>query len=198
MNTRIVIDGNIGSGKSTQVKLLAQEGYTVLTEQIDDWPLDDYYKDPPKFALALQLAVLNSFQAQGVQVYERSPESSREVFWKMLMDEKTVTEEDDDKYNQAYKISGWYPDVHIYIDTPPQVCFDRLEARRQVGDNAITLDYIKKIDRYYKRYLMVGRAHRIDGRLSQTQILEQILWVIRKKDELYRTDSEGSEMSQDI
>jgi deoxyadenosine/deoxycytidine kinase len=198
MSTRIVIDGNIGSGKSTQVKLLAQEGYKVLTEQIDDWPLDDYYKDPPKFALALQLAVLKSFQAPGVQVYERSPESSREVFWKMLRDEGTVTEEDDDTYQKAYDKTGWYPDVHIYIDTPPQVCFDRLESRRQVGDNAITLDYIKKIDRYYKKYIMVGCAHKIDGRLSQTQILEQILWVIRKKDELYRADSEGSEMSQDI
>jgi deoxyadenosine/deoxycytidine kinase len=197
MNRRIVIDGNIGCGKSTQVKLLEKEGFTVLTEQIDDWPLDDYYKDPPKFALALQLAVLKSFQVPGVRVYERSPESSREVFWRMLLDEKTVTEEDDKKYKEAYKLRGWYPDVHIYIDTPPQICFDRLESRKQVGDNAITLDYIKKIDRYYKKYLMVGCAHRIDGRLSQTQILEQILWVIRK-DELHRSDSEGSEMSQDI
>ena len=197
MRTRIVIDGNIGSGKSTQVQLLAQEGFTVLTEQIDDWPLEDYYKDPKKFGLPLQLAVLKSFQAPDVQVYERSPESSREVFWKMLFDEGTVSVEDDEKYKDAYKLSGWYPDVHIYIDTPPQVCFDRLESRKQTGDSAISLEYIKKIDLYYKRYLMVGRAHRIDGRLSQTQILEQILWVIRK-DDLYRTDSEGSQMSQDI
>jgi deoxyadenosine/deoxycytidine kinase len=197
MKRRIVIDGNIGSGKSTQVKLLAQEGFTVLTEQIDDWPLDDYYKDPKKFALALQLAVLKSFQAPAVQIYERSPESSREVFWKMLLDDGTATEEDDEKYKKEYALSGWYPDIHIYIDTPPNICFDRLESRRQVGDNAITLDYIKKIDRYYKRYTMVGCAHRIDGRLSPVQILEQILWVIRK-DELHRSNSEGSEVSQDI
>ena len=198
MSCRIVIDGNIGSGKTTQMKLLAQEGFSVLTEQIQDWPLDDFYKDPPKFALALQLAVLKSFQATGVQVYERSPESSREVFWKMLRDEGTATEEDDAKYKEAYKLSGWYPDVHIYIDTPPQICFGRLESRKQTGDSAISLDYIKKIDKYYKRYTMVGCAHRIDGRLSPIQILEQILCVIRKKDELYRADSEGSEISQDI
>jgi deoxyadenosine/deoxycytidine kinase len=197
MNRRIVIDGNIGSGKSTQVKLLAQEGFSVLTEQIDDWPLDDYYKDPPKFALALQLAVLKSFQAPDVQIYERSPESSREVFWKMLIDDGTATKEDDEKYKKEYELSGWYPDIHIYINTPPQMCFDRLETRRQVGDNAITLEYIKKIDRYYKKYIMVGCAHVIDGRLSPVQILEQILWVIRK-DELHRSDSEGSEVSQNI
>lgn len=197
MKRRIVIDGNIGSGKSTQVKLLASEGFSVLTEQIDDWPLDDFYKDPKKFALALQLAVLKSFQAEGVQVYERSPESSREVFWKMLLDDGTATKEDDEKYKKEYSLSGWYPDIHIYIDTPPKTCFDRLESRKQTGDSAISLDYIQKIDRYYKRYTMVGCAHRIDGRLSPVQILEQILWVIRK-DELHRTDSEGSEVSQDI
>lgn len=197
MNGRIVIDGNIGSGKSTQVKLLEQEGFTVLTEQIDDWPLEDFYKDPTRFALPLQLAVLKSFQKPGVQIYERSPESSREVFWKMLLDDGTVNVEDDKKYREAYKLSGWYPDVHIYIDTPPQVCFERLKSRKQIGDYSISLEYIKKIDMYYKIYTMAGCAHRIDGRLTPTQILEQILWVIRK-DELHRSDSEGSQMSQDI
>lgn len=198
MSCRIVIDGNIGSGKSTQVRLLENEGFTVLPEQIGDWPLDDYYKNPPKFALALQLAVLKSFQIPGAQIYERSPESSREVFWKMLTDEGTASSEDDVKYKEAYKISGWYPDIHIYIDTPPKICFERLETRKQTGDSVISLDYIKKIDRYYKKYIMFSCVHVIDGRLSQTQILEQILWVIRKNDELHRVNSEGSEMSQDI
>lgn len=196
---KIVIDGNIGSGKSTQVKLLANEGFSVLTEQIADWPLDDYYRDPPRYALALQLAILKSFQVPNVDVYERSPESSNEVFWKMLKDNGTVSKEDDEKYREAYKKDGWSPDVHIYINTPPEMCYERLKTRTQTGDSAITLDYLKKIDKYYKRYTMFRPCTRvIDGRLSQIQILEQILWVIRKENELYRADSEGSEVSQDI
>jgi deoxyadenosine/deoxycytidine kinase len=38
---RIVIDGNIGAGKTTQLGLLEKIGYTVRREAIDDWPLED-------------------------------------------------------------------------------------------------------------------------------------------------------------
>jgi hypothetical protein len=35
---KIVIDGNIGSGKTTQLGLLEQKGWKLRREPIDKWP----------------------------------------------------------------------------------------------------------------------------------------------------------------
>ena len=48
--TKIVIDGNIGSGKTTQLDLLEQQGkYNIKKEPIEKWPLDLYYSDPKRW-----------------------------------------------------------------------------------------------------------------------------------------------------
>jgi predicted ATPase len=40
---KVVIDGNIGSGKTTQLGLLEKAGYIVRREPIDQWPLEEFY-----------------------------------------------------------------------------------------------------------------------------------------------------------
>ena len=84
---RVVIDGNIASGKSTQFDMLAKQGYSVLSERIYDWPLELFYSDPKRWALLLQFAILKSFHTHknDFKIFERSPESSRDVFWKMFL-----------------------------------------------------------------------------------------------------------------
>jgi deoxyadenosine/deoxycytidine kinase len=47
---RVVIDGNIGSGKTTQLGLLEKKGYMVRREAIHDWTLDEFYADPARWA----------------------------------------------------------------------------------------------------------------------------------------------------
>ena len=56
---KIVIDGNIGVGKSTQLRLLEQVGYKVYREPIDDWSLELFYKDQSRWAFLLQMQILN-------------------------------------------------------------------------------------------------------------------------------------------
>jgi len=41
---RVVIDGNIGSGKTTQLGLLEKKGWKVRRDPIDEWPLEEFYK----------------------------------------------------------------------------------------------------------------------------------------------------------
>ena len=85
---RVVIDGNIGSGKTTQLGLLEKKGYTVRREAIHDWPLDEFYTDPARWAFLLHMNILLSNQpGEGVQLVERSLLSSRWVFWEVLKKE---------------------------------------------------------------------------------------------------------------
>jgi len=148
---RIVIDGNIGSGKSTQLHMLGDRGYEVFHEQTHKWPLKEFYEDPKSYALPMQLAVLNSMDHARDGVYERSPESSTHVFWKLLVENGTANAVQDTFYTKVYKEKGWGPDFLIYLHTPYNFCWDRINhgQRAQAGDDVITREYLKQIEDKY-------------------------------------------------
>jgi deoxyadenosine/deoxycytidine kinase len=164
---RIVIDGNIGSGKTTQLNILSKLGYKVHCEPIDEWPLDLFYRDKDRWAFLLQMSILKSFLDKDGLIWERSPESSREVFWKML---NQGTPEEEHIYKYFYEKYSWSPDVHIYIRTDPDVCLQRILSRHQTGDVSIDLEYISKVHMYYENYVSSrSTVHIIDGNNSSPE-----------------------------
>ena len=54
-----VIDGNIGCGKTTQLKILENIGFNVRYEPIEDWPLDLFYSDMERWGFLFQIVVLD-------------------------------------------------------------------------------------------------------------------------------------------
>ena len=54
----IAIEGNIGSGKTTQLQRLSKLGFETVPEPIEKWPLELFGENPQKYALPLQLSVL--------------------------------------------------------------------------------------------------------------------------------------------
>jgi thymidylate kinase len=96
------------------------------------------------------MSILKSFleKKDGV-IWERSPESSREVFWRMLNTHK----EEDSVYTHFYEQYAWVPDVHIYIRTEPEECFRRISSRFQDGDVNIDIDYIRAVHEQYETYI---------------------------------------------
>jgi len=173
-----VIDGNVCSGKTTQCNILRAIGYSVLSERIQDWPLKLFYSNKQRWALLLQFSILKSFQKVS-KIYERSPESSKCVFWKMLFDDDIINDDENDIYSYYWGHLGWSPDVHIYIDTPPEICYSRLKFRFQEGDVDISLDYLKQIDKYYKEYIATKKnVFVIDGTQDTDTIHEKIKNII--------------------
>jgi len=144
---KIVIDGNISSGKTTQLTKLEESGFKVKREPINDWPLELYYSDPARWGLAFQLKVLKSHSQveDGDCIYERYTGSGMNVFWPAM--EKTSFE--DEVYRAMYENLGWIPDIYILIDKSPYLCFSHLMERKQVGDESVSLDYIKTLHENY-------------------------------------------------
>jgi deoxyadenosine/deoxycytidine kinase len=164
---RIVIDGNIGSGKTTQLNILSKLGYKVNCEPIDEWPLDLFYRDKDRWAFLLQMSILKSFLDKDGLIWERSPESSREVFWKML---NQGTPEEERIYKYFYEKYSWSPDIHIYIRTDPEICLQRILSRNQTGDTRIDMEYISKVHMYYENYVSSrSTVHIIDGNNSSPE-----------------------------
>ena len=93
----IAIEGNIGCGKTTQLSILEKQGYSIYKEPIDKWPLDEFYQDPSRWGFLLQVVVLRTFikGTEPISIHERSPMSSKYVFWNNLVESGIVTSLED-------------------------------------------------------------------------------------------------------
>ena len=164
----VVIDGNIGSGKSTQVEKL-KDIYSIHREPLHKWGnlLTWFYEEPKRWAMTFQMRVIKCFNEvtddlSDVIIVERYPESSRCVFWKVICDDGTITQEEQDIYSDYYKT--FKPDVLIYLRCPPEKCLERFKKRGQPGDDQITLDYMQKLhDLYETMYEQKKDAYILDG-----------------------------------
>lgn len=178
---KIVIDGNIGSGKTTQLDLLEKQGFTVQREPIEKWPLDLYYSDPKRWGFLFQMLILQTLKTvPGFVIYERSPLSSKEVFWKIM--DKTQLE--DQVYKAAYEKEAWYPDVYIYIEKTPELCYEHIKKRGQEGDVAVDYNYLNTLDKKYEEMIseITCDKYIINGNDSIEEINKKIVSIIIKYD----------------
>lgn len=177
----IAIEGNIAAGKSTFVEELKKryEGnitISFLDEPVDEWEkikdiygvsmLQKYYSNPAKYSFAFQMMALGSRlnnlkqkvksldpSQRHVIITERSVYTDREVFAKMLHDQKMMEDVEFKIYNK------WFDDfVDIAVDsvvmlkTSPPTSFARVNRRGRAGE-VIPLDYLERCDEYHKHML---------------------------------------------
>jgi len=197
---KVVIDGNIGSGKTTQLNLLEEKGWRVQREPIDDWPLELFYKDKSRWALLLQMKILQTLQPlktkeTDVVVYERCLLSTRHVFWEHLLQKKLVRPEENDVYSYQYEKDTWFPDVYIFLSKTPEVAFHHIKKRKQSGDSGVSLEYLKDLDVLYTRMLMnvPCKVHVINGHQSPEDIHQQILSLLKLYG-MYVSDTGGAKV----
>ena len=151
----IVIDGNIGSGKTTQLGLLEKKGWKVYREPLDEWPLKEFYEDPTRWSFLFHMVLLKTQKRLGSKVIcERSLYSSRYVFWEVLLKKGHVTKKEDEVYDYFWNKIAWKPSLFIYLAKPPEVAYQHIQERGQPGDTKITLEYLKELDLEYKKLLM--------------------------------------------
>ena len=149
---RIVIDGNIGAGKTTQLDLLEAKGWKVRREPIDKWPLEEFYSDPSRWAFLFHMRILQTRAARDTKtavIYERSLQSSYYVFWEILRSKGQVTAMEHDTYTYFYDKLGWNPDVYIFLTKTPELAYEHIQTRHQAGDVGVTLEYMKELDKAY-------------------------------------------------
>lgn len=177
--SRIVIDGNIGSGKTTQLDLLEKKGWIIQKEPLDKWPLKEFYEDQKRWAFYFHMVLLQTLQPAKTSkpvIYERSLMSSRYVFWPVLMKNGIVTRMEDDTYSKFYNRYEWFPDLYIFLSKQPEKCYDHIQARCQAGDTGVTLQYLKDLHVEYMNLIrnVPCRVIIINAERSVEEIHEEI------------------------
>jgi deoxyadenosine/deoxycytidine kinase len=196
----IVIDGNIGSGKTTQLDLLERKGWKVQREPLDDWPLKEFYADPARWAFFFHMVLLKTQKKPGRGViYERSLFSSRYAFWPVLLKRGLVTKKEDEVYDYFWNKIAWMPDLFIYLSKDPVLAYEHIQKRHQPGDTDITLEYLQDLDAEYKKMIMKipCRVIVVNANREPEKIHAEICRHLSENNELFIRDSLRQEVQED-
>lgn len=190
------VEGNIGSGKSTIIKNLKNTLYNLnnrkviyLPEPVDVWEsikdssgkniIECYYENQEENAFSFQMMAYISRIHQlrtavknnpgSIIITERSVLTDKNVFAKMLYDEKKIREIDYtiylkwfDEFKKETPISGI-----IYIKTNPELASKRVLNRNRKGET-IPIEYLKMCNTYHNNWLLKSNIPilEMDGRVD--------------------------------
>lgn len=186
----VSIEGNVGAGKTTFVRKAADyhrekkkarpgqpqqlspnlhvplEGVdAVLEEPVNDWisVLGDFYENPSRFSLSLQLKILFSRAKQlrdtigNVAVTERCIDSSSGVFVPVLCEDGMMSAQEFDIYQECLSMTRQMY-LHelvgvVFINTSPSTCYERIIKRNREGESGVTLDYLMRLHEQYLSWI---------------------------------------------
>jgi deoxyadenosine/deoxycytidine kinase len=156
----VVIEGNIGAGKTTlAVRIAEQFNAHLILEHFDDNPfLPKFYNDPDKYSFPLELSFLASRYKQlkdelVPQDLFKSFSVADYYFMKSLVfAASTLTGDEFNLYRQIFYIiygSLPKPDIYVYLHLDPERLLQNIERRGRTFEKSITLDYLRKIQNSY-------------------------------------------------
>lgn len=181
----IVVDGNIGAGKTTQLNHLERLGYKVKREPVNDWPLEKFYRNPSDTCFLFQIAVLQSnLKDPDIDIYERGILPGRMVFWEdMLLKGIVKRTEEHFWYDKLFNSLKWFPDKYIFIKTDLDVAEERIKHRKQPGDKSVSMDLLERLNARYEDMLEVIKTkcevHVVDGNLPEEEVLRNVMKIIQ-------------------
>ena len=174
----IAIAGNIGSGKTTLTKMLAQRyGWTPRFEPVDNNPyLDDFYKDMNRWAFNLQIYFLNKRFKEVVEI-ANSPETiiqdrtifeDARIFAPNLHDQGYMSDRDFQNYSDLFDLMMSLvklPQLMIYIHSSIPTLVKHIEKRGRSFEKSIRIDYLTGLQERYENWIKSykGELIIIDG-----------------------------------
>jgi deoxyguanosine kinase len=151
-----------------------------LREPVDDWEkikdnqgntmLKKFYADQEKYSFAFQMMayisrlkilrdvikkITENQSKEYIIITERSLYTDKYVFAKMLHDQGKI----EDVCYQIYL--NWFDefakdfpiDYSVYVNTEPQICYNRIHKRAREGEEVIPLDYLQECHNYHEAFL---------------------------------------------
>jgi len=159
----IVIEGNIGAGKSSLVNMLAADlGARIVLEQYADNPfLPKFYDNPEKYSFALELSFLAERYRQ-LNENVTQPDLFQTLtiadyyFVKSLIFARiTLGDDEFNLYRQLFNII-WQnipmPSLYVYLHSSVERVMRNIKTRGREYEQNIDAEYLTKIQNSYLDY----------------------------------------------
>ena len=172
----ILLEGNIGAGKSTVGRVLKASGtFDFIEEPVDMWRggfasnlLEAFYRDMNRWSFTFQILAFIT-RAKTWQeilartshsriVLERSIFTDRHVFATSMHHLGAMSETEWQVYCGLWEfLASNYcvePDCILYMRTPAQVCLERMRVRDRTEEVGVKLDYLERLEALHDEWLL--------------------------------------------
>lgn len=212
MNSFIGVAGNIGVGKTTFTKVLAErlQLKSYFESVIDNPYLADFYGDMHRWSFNLQIYFLHHrFRTHaemsnygGGVVQDRTIYEDVEIFARNLHEMGNMTERDWDNYRNLFAIMTSFlrkPDLIIYLKASTDTLLSRIRGRDRDFERTIDPEYLHRLNIAYDKWIsriidrepvMVIDTNRFNI-FRDEQRMETILAAIRERVTPSRLTTEG-------
>jgi deoxyadenosine/deoxycytidine kinase len=176
-----ILEGNIGSGKSTFCKLYSKSNpdCEVHLEPVDEWInmkdditnknlLQYFYDDQERWSYTFQsyafisrINCITKPTLKSKKLVERSIFTDKNVFAKALYETGKMSNIEWKMYNKWFdwslqdlinKIGE--PSGIIYLRCDPEISYERLKIRSRSEESSVPLEYLQKLHDYHDKWLL--------------------------------------------
>ena len=179
MTISIVVEGNIGSGKSTMLKILKEMFATkleVLYEPVNDWQnmknkdgsnlLGVFYNDISRYSYLFQSIAFRTRMKKmlepmnkPIRIIERSPYADRYCFALNCYESNMMSDIEWEDYtnwfdwlSKSFNIDSMI-NGYIYLDCSSETSYNRINIREREEESSIKKEYLEDLDKKYKTWI---------------------------------------------
>ena len=162
----VAIAGNVGVGKSTLTRLLAERmDWEPFYEAVDDNPyLADFYNDMQAWSFHSQIFFLTRRLRHHRQlldhpksvIQDRSVYEDAEIFARNLYEQGHMAQRDYGSYRELYEVLTQFlpaPDMVIYLRASVATLQKRIRMRGREFEQSIDPTYLERLNRLYEDWI---------------------------------------------
>lgn len=192
----LVIEGNIGAGKTSLASILAKEtGSRLVLEAFSDNPfLAKFYEDPGRYAFQLELSFLSERYHQiktelgHPDLFGQSVISDYFLSKSFIFSKYNLKDDEMKLFEKLFSIINLQapkPDLYVYLHLPVEKLLENIKLRGRAYEKHIQHDYLREVQEGYFGFLksqqemkiLVLDTSRLDfiNRPSDLQQLQEII-----------------------